>query len=151
MHIHTHIRSCWRERANDTHTHPYLWSYVCTNTHASRGASFIALPGTLLSHTHAHTHTHTHTHVAVYWRFDYWWYTHTRTYTHAHAWLRCIPHFSFTLTGAFPLHACGVTHNWRSYLFHQCATSRLSRDDRIADCTVRHPGVERFFLVIKSS
>ena len=28
------------------------------------------------------------------------------------------------------------------YLFHQCATSVLSRDGRIADCTVRHPGVE---------
>ena len=30
-----------------------------------------------------------------------------------------------------------------TYLFHQCATSLLSRDGRIADCTVRHPGVER--------
>ena len=32
-----------------------------------------------------------------------------------------------------------------AYLFHQCATSLLSRDSRIADCTVRHPGVERPF------
>ena len=32
-----------------------------------------------------------------------------------------------------------------AYLFHQCATSLLSRDSRIADCTVRHPGVERLF------
>ena len=32
-----------------------------------------------------------------------------------------------------------------AYLFHQCATSLLSRDGRIADCTVRHPGVERPF------
>ena len=31
-----------------------------------------------------------------------------------------------------------------AYLFHQCATG-LSRDSRIADCTVRHPGVERPF------
>ena len=30
-----------------------------------------------------------------------------------------------------------------AYLFHQCATSLLSRDSCIADCTVRHPGVER--------
>ena len=30
-----------------------------------------------------------------------------------------------------------------AYLFHQCATSLLSRESRIADCTVRHPGVER--------
>ena len=32
-----------------------------------------------------------------------------------------------------------------AYLFHQCATSLLSRDSRIADCTVRHPGVKRSF------
>ena len=32
-----------------------------------------------------------------------------------------------------------------AYLFHQCATSLLSRDSRIADCAVRHPGVERPF------
>ena len=32
-----------------------------------------------------------------------------------------------------------------TYLFHQCATCLLSRDSRIADCTVRHPGVERPF------
>ena len=37
------------------------------------------------------------------------------------------------------LHATGV-------LIHQCATSLLSRDSRIADCTVRHPGVERPFF-----
>ena len=32
-----------------------------------------------------------------------------------------------------------------SYLFHQYAKSFLSTDGRIADCTVRHPGVERPF------
>ena len=32
-----------------------------------------------------------------------------------------------------------------AYLFHQCAKSLLNRDSRIADCTVRHPGVERPF------
>ena len=32
-----------------------------------------------------------------------------------------------------------------AYLFHQCATSLLSRDGRIADCTVRQPGVEHPF------
>ena len=32
-----------------------------------------------------------------------------------------------------------------AYLFNQYATSLLSRDSRIADCTVRHPGVERPF------
>ena len=33
-----------------------------------------------------------------------------------------------------------------AYLLHQCAKSLLSRDSRIADCTVRHPGVERPFF-----
>ena len=32
-----------------------------------------------------------------------------------------------------------------AYLFHQCAKSLLGRDSRIADCTVRHPGVESSF------
>ena len=32
-----------------------------------------------------------------------------------------------------------------AYLFHQYATRLLSRDGRIADCTVRHLSVERPF------
>ena len=32
-----------------------------------------------------------------------------------------------------------------AYLFHRYAKSLLSTDGRIADCTVRHPGVERPF------
>ena len=32
-----------------------------------------------------------------------------------------------------------------AYLFHQYVKSLLSTDGRIADCTVRHPGVERPF------
>ena len=32
-----------------------------------------------------------------------------------------------------------------AYLFHWYAKSLLSTDGRIADCTVRHPGVERPF------
>ena len=35
-----------------------------------------------------------------------------------------------------------------AYLFHQCAKCLLSRDSRIADCAVRHPGVERPFSSI---
>ena len=38
-----------------------------------------------------------------------------------------------------------------AHLFHQCATSLLSRDSRIADCTVRHPGVERPFSSLVSN
>ena len=32
-----------------------------------------------------------------------------------------------------------------AYLFHQCVKRFLSGDSRIADCTMRHPGVERPF------
>ena len=32
-----------------------------------------------------------------------------------------------------------------AYVFHQWATSLISRDGYIADCTVRYPGVERPF------
>ena len=37
-----------------------------------------------------------------------------------------------------------------AYLFHQRAKSLLSRDSRMADCTVRYPGVERSFSSLKS-
>ena len=74
--------------------------------------------------------------------------THTHTHTHIH-----------TLTPTFGCAAKQfLFHVYRSislsrmqrymqlaYLFHQCATSLLSRDSRIADCTVRHLGVERPF------
>ena len=33
-----------------------------------------------------------------------------------------------------------------AYLFHLYGTNLLSRDCRIADCTVRHPGIERLLL-----
>ena len=43
----------------------------------------------------------------------------THTYTHPYPYPRLIAlhntYFSFTFTGAFPLHACGVTRNRRTY------------------------------------
>ena len=36
-----------------------------------------------------------------------------------------------------------------AYLFHQYAKTLLSTDGRIADCTVRHPGVERPFSSLR--
>ena len=48
----------------------------------------------------------------------------------------------------FLLHANSsafLTHMKLAYLFHQCMTSLLSRDGRVAGCTVRHLGVERPF------
>ena len=75
----------------DTHTH----------THTFRGASFIALTGALPLHTRTSScvlefclmMTHPYPRLILC----------TNTY------------FSFTFTGAFPLHACGFTRNWRTY------------------------------------
>ena len=41
----------------------------------------------------------------------------THTYTHPYPRLVALQttYFSFTFTGAFLLHACGVTRNWRTY------------------------------------
>ena len=41
----------------------------------------------------------------------------THTYTHPCPRLMACTntYFSFTFTGAFLLHACGVTRNWRTY------------------------------------
>ena len=52
-----------------------------------------------------------HTQTTIYWRFGWWWHTHpyprliASTNTHS----------SFTLTGAFPLHARRITRNLRTY------------------------------------
>ena len=69
----------------------------------------------------------------------------THTYTHPYPRLIALhnTYFSFTLTGAFLLHACGVTRNWRTYFISVRRVFLV--DSRIADCTVRHPGVERLF------
>ena len=52
----------------------------------------------------------------------------------------------FTFTGASPLHACGVTRNWRTYFIS--VRQVIIVESRIADCTVKPPGVERPFSSI---
>ena len=58
-------------------------------------------------------HTHTHTSCCVLEICLMM----THTYTHPYSRLIALhnTHFSLTFTGAFPLHACGVTRNWRTY------------------------------------
>ena len=82
------------------------WSYVRTNTHTSRGASFIALSWALHD-------THTHTHTISYELEICLMMTHT-SHTHTHVWLCCKTHISlphlqkrFSFTHAV-LHATGV-------------------------------------------
>ena len=53
-----------------------------------------------------------HTQVVVYWRVGWWWHTPIPMPT-----LDCLHRHIFLLmfTGAFPLHACGVTRKLRTY------------------------------------
>ena len=52
-------------------------------------------------------------------------------------------YFSFSSTGAFPLHAIGVTRNLRTYF---TSVRRVFLVETVVlQTTVRHPGVERPF------
>ena len=123
-----------------TYTHPCLPLILRAHkhTHTSRGASFIALPGALPD-THTHTHTHKQLCTGDLFNDD----AHIRTPLLT---FDCVAQHMFL----FHVYRSGSLARMRrytqlAYLFHQCATSLLSRDSRIADCTVRHPGVERPF------
>ena len=106
------------------------WCYTFTHTHAHRtsGARY-------LQHLQECFY---YTQVAVYWRFGWWWHT----YTHKHIFLLYVYRSIFL--------ALMRRYTQLVYLFHQCAKSLLSTDGCIADCTVRHPGMEppfsSFFL-----
>ena len=108
-------------------------STVC-NTTVSTKKTRRPLPGALLLHTH--------TQVALYWRF-------INDDTHIHTpilmlALDCLHKRIFLL---LVYRSVSLVHMRRytqlTYLFHQWATSLLSRDGGIADCPVKYPGVER--------
>ena len=69
------------------------------------------------------------------------------TMTHIHPYPRLVAlqntYFSFTFTGAFLLHARGVTRNWRTYFISVRRVFLL--ETVVLQTTVRHPGVERPF------
>ena len=132
-----HTSSCLLENEDDRHTcmqTPILTlDLACTHTQARTYIS-----GALLVNTPRSAFiTYTHSHLGLI----------ACTSTH-------IPR------GAFLFHtyrSVSLTYmqcyTQLAYLFHQCGTS-LSRDGCIADCTVRHSGVECLFsctkIVIKS-
>ena len=146
IYLHTHTRSYRRESDDDRHTHTHTYTHPYTHpclplilrahkhTHTSRGASFIALPGALYD-----THTHTSSCVLEICLMM------TRTYTHPYPRLIALHNtFLFHVYRSVSL-ARMRRYTQLAYLFYQCTTGHLSRDCRIADCTVRHPGVERPF------
>ena len=116
-----------------TYTHPCPPLILRVLKHIYRGAPLIALSGALL------LHTHTSSCLLEIWSMM----THTSI---------LMPTFDCMHKHVFLLHAdrsVSLARMWRytqlSYLFHQCTTRLLSRDDRIADCTVKHPSVEHPF------
>ena len=142
IHTYIHISSCRRESDDDSHRHTYthpcppliLRVHKRTHTFGAR----------LYSTSRSASITHAHTQVAVYWRFGWWWHIHT----HAHAWLLAQTHISPSrLQERFPCTNAALValHATCVLVSLVCATSLLSRHGHIADCTVRHPGVERPF------
>ena len=136
IYIYTLARSCRWESDDDRHTYTQTHTHPCLllilrahkHTHTSRGASFIALPGALHD-----------THTSSYELEICLMMTHT--YTHPYPRLVAFLFHVYRSVSLARMRRCTQL----AYLFHQCATSLLSRDSRIADCTVRHRGVERPF------
>ena len=126
-----------------THTHPYSRLITCTThtyisgcaslTRTSRNAFLTHTSNCLLESrvniTDSHIHTRT---LALAWLIEQ---------TH----IQLMAHSSFTVTEAFPLRACSVTRSLRTYF---TIVVWVFLDGRIADCTVRQPGVEHSFYSI---
>ena len=138
LHAYTYLHTQVAVDRTDTHTHAHTHAYssscVCTNTHISGRASNSTSRSASITHTHRQLSTGD--------------LVDDDTHTHTHARARLL----FQLFHIFLLHvytsvslACMRRYTQLAYLFHQCATSFLSRDGCIADCTVRHPGVQRPF------
>ena len=143
--IHTQVAIYWRvEWSWQTHTSIHtpipIPTFDCVHKHINFGACFsYALSEAPPLHIHTQNRCLLETWVNM---------TDAQIHTRTHAGIRAkihialVAHSFFTLTGAFLLHACSDARNLRIYHYHQCGTSILRRDGRIADCTVRHPGVD---------
>ena len=129
---HTSNRLLETRNGRYTHTHPIpTVDLTCTSTHVSCSGLLLAVPGFLPLHTETCSYV-----LGIGLMVT----PHTRTlmptldslYKHT-----CLLHAykSVSLT-------CNQHHTQLAYLFHQCGGILLSRDDLIADCAVRHSGVE---------
>ena len=136
--MYTQVAVYWRVKMTDTHTHAHPYprlDLACTNRqlrarplkdfqeyfHYRHAISYLPVIWLMMADTHTHTLA--------------WLLTQTHT-----------PHgaFFFDTYRSVSL-TCMQCYTQLAFLFHQCGTSFLSKDDRIADCTVRYPGVERPF------
>ena len=96
----------------DTHTHTHTNTAMPTlDLGAHISERFFYSNSRAASITHAHTQTSSCVLEICLMM--------THTYAHPYPCPRVIaftsPYFSFTFTEAFPLYACGVTRNWRTY------------------------------------
>ena len=136
IYLHTHTSSCLLESVAywQTHTHTPIPTLDCVhNTHIptlSRQYNiyihFRVQSRVKITDTHTHTPVCTPTLDCL----------HKHTYT---SWRVSL----LQLQELFLYTAAGYTQF--DYLFHKCRTSLLNRNCRIADCTMKHPGVERPF------
>ena len=112
IYLHTHTRSYRRESDDDRYTHTHIHTpmptldLTCTQTHSHiSGRFFYSTPWSASWHTHTSSYE-----LEIRLMM-------THTYTHPYPRLVALQntYFSFTFTGAFLLHACCVTRNWRTY------------------------------------
>ena len=115
-HTHTHARAHTRALS---HTHMLSLDLTCAQAHTH-------IPSLDLTCAQAHTHISGRASYSTF-RSAFIVHTHTSSYlleiwlmmTHSYPCPRLIActntYFSFTCTGAFPLHTCAVTRNLRIY------------------------------------
>ena len=102
--IYIRTQSCLLESEDDTYTHSYPPGILRAQTHIHLGARLFLAISRRASITYT---TNSNLSDDRY------------TFTHPYSCPRLIActntHFSFTFTEAFPLHACSITSNFRSY------------------------------------
>ena len=132
--IATQVVVYWRVKMTFTYKHPHPPLFPRAQTHIHLGVLlFLAFPGAL---------PFIHRQVAIYWRLV----DDNRHTPISMPTLDCLPKHTFLFHAYRSVSFTHMQHYTQlAYLFHQCRTGLRSRDDRTADCTVKHPGVERPF------
>ena len=122
----------------DTHTYTHSCPPLILRVHEHTHIGCAHLQPFQECFDNTHTRTHTSSCLLEIWLMM------THTYTHPYSYPRFIActdtYFSFRRVSLARMRR----YMQLVYLFHQYAKS-LSTDGRKADCTVRHPGVERPF------
>ena len=91
---------------------------MCLQTHILGHFFYSTSRSASITHTHTHTHTHTSSCVLeiCLMMIDVTYITYTHPYPSLRLMVCTNIYFSFTFTGAFSLHACGVSYNIHLYV-----------------------------------